>query len=84
MFFDFPLTLTINLEASSIDSKVLNRSFGFCFETHVNVFGSTTDTTVVWAAQWELGKLKNGIHKALRSTQWHGKDTLYHQSSSDG
>ncbi|CSI82910.1 Uncharacterised protein [Vibrio cholerae] len=25
MFFDFPLTLTINLEASSIDSKVLNR-----------------------------------------------------------
>ncbi|CSI82906.1 Uncharacterised protein [Vibrio cholerae] len=38
----------------------------------------------MWAAKWELGKLKNGIHKALRSTQWHGKDTLYHQSSSDG
>ncbi len=43
MFFDFSLALTINFETFRIDSKMLNRSFGFRLKTYINVFGLTTN-----------------------------------------
>lgn len=58
-------------EKATSKSRLVHVRFGFRLKTYINVFGSTTDTTVMWAAQWKISKLKHGINKALRSAKWH-------------